>query len=76
VVQFAERMDATIEEVSFDEIRDYPVYRFITSVPVRDELPEVARYLRENAEASAAMQGPLEAPDPLADYDSSPADGR
>jgi hypothetical protein len=68
VVQFAERMDATIEEVSFDEIREYPVYRFITSVPVRAELPEVARYLRENADASAAMQTPLEESDPLADY--------
>src|SRR5690606_24466732 len=59
VVQFAERMDATIEQVSFDKIRDYPVYSYVMAVPVRDELPQVARYLREHADAGGAFTEPL-----------------
>ena len=76
VVQFAERMDATIEEVTFEEIRDYPVFNFVMTVPVRDELPQVARYLRERADASGAMQDPLLAePEPLTDYEPASASG-
>jgi hypothetical protein len=70
VVQFAQRMDATIESVTFEKIRDYPVFAFTTTVPVRDELPEVARYLRANADASGAMKAPLPTDqDPLTEYD-------
>jgi hypothetical protein len=70
VVQFAERMDATIESVTFEKIRDYPVFAFTTTVPVRDELPEVARYLRANADASGAMKAPVpNDQDPLTEYD-------
>jgi hypothetical protein len=70
VVQFAERMDATIESVTFDEIREYPVFSFATRVPVRDELPQVARYLRANADASGAMKVPVPSEqDPLTGYD-------
>lgn len=77
VVQFAERMDATIEEVKFEEIREYPVFSYIMSVPVKDELPQVARYLRERADASGAIQDPLPADqDPLTDYEPASASGR
>ncbi len=74
VVQFAERMDATIEQVTFEKIRDYPVYTYVMAVPVKDELPQVARYLREHADASGAVQGPLPSEqDPLTDFE--PASG-
>jgi shikimate 5-dehydrogenase len=63
-------MDATIDNVTFDEIRDYPVFSFTTTVPVRDELPEVARYLRARADASGAIKAPLpEEQDPLTGYE-------
>ena len=76
VVQFAERMDATIEEVSFEEIREYPVFNYVMSVPVRDELPQVARYLREHADATGAIQAPvLTEPEPLTDYESAVPSG-
>ncbi len=71
VVQFAERMDGSIEQLSFSQIREYPVYEFTLDAPVRDELPEVARYLREQAQVADANQEPLEPEggDPLRDYD-------
>ena len=86
VVQFAERMNATIEEVTFEEIRDYPVFSFTMSVPVRDELPaggplppRARRRLRARSGAPPLRTGP--APRlrarlhvrPLADEDSPPA---
>lgn len=50
VVQFAERMNGTIDELSFADIRDFPVYRYSVTAPVPEEMPEVALYLREQAD--------------------------
>jgi hypothetical protein len=50
VVQFAERMSGQINELRFSEIRDYPVYSFVLTAPIPNELPEVARYLREQVD--------------------------
>ncbi|MEM1041160.1 MAG: hypothetical protein AAGI91_00880 [Bacteroidota bacterium] len=71
VVQFAERMEGSIEELAFSQIREYPVYTFALETIVQEELPEVARYLREQAQVSDADQQPLEPEggDPLRDYD-------
>jgi hypothetical protein len=60
VVQFAERMNGSIDELRFHEIREYPVYSFTLTAPVPNELPEVARYLRDKAEVPVAKE-----PDPL-----------
>lgn len=50
VVHFAERMNGTINELRFEDIRSYPVYAYVLSVPVPNELPEVARYLRDQVD--------------------------
>ena len=49
IVRLATRLDGVIESVSFSEIRDWPVYSFQMTVPVSTELPEAARFLREQA---------------------------
>ncbi len=74
VVQLAERLDASIEQVTFGEIRDYPVYAYSFDVPVRDALPEVAVYLREQADIAPTPTQPLgpEGGDPLLDYEPAP----
>ncbi len=47
VVSLAERLDGQIASLTFSEIREWPVYTFEMKVPLRVELPEAARYLRE-----------------------------
>ena len=69
VVQFAERMEASIEALAFSEIREYPVYSFTFDVPIREELPEVATYLREQVDTSAMEPAPITLEDPLVEYD-------
>jgi hypothetical protein len=49
VVRYAARMDGVIESVSFDQIREWPVYKFKLQVPIPQELPRAAQYLREQA---------------------------
>jgi hypothetical protein len=59
-VQLAERMNASINELRFDDIRTFPVYSYVLTVPVTEELPEVARYLRDQADVpSRAHTDPL-----------------
>ena len=69
VVQFAERMEASIENLTFSEIREYPVYAYTFNVPVANELPEVATYLREQVDTSEMEPQPVTLDDPLLDYD-------
>lgn len=47
IVRFADQAGGEIASVTFAEIRDFPVYSFVISVPLRIELPEAARYLRD-----------------------------
>jgi hypothetical protein len=49
IVRLATRMDGVIESVTFSEIREWPVYSFRMTVPVTVEIPEAARFLREQA---------------------------
>lgn len=74
VVQFAERMNASIESLSFSEIREYPVYAYVFDVPLPEELPEVATYLRDQVDTSAMEPPPINLDDPLVEYDSSAPD--
>ena len=72
VVSLAQRLNGTIEEVTFQEVRGYPVYEWRLLVPSPIELPQTARYLREQLgepvppprdalaglDAAAPMMGP------------------
>ncbi|MFT5143016.1 MAG: hypothetical protein ACI80V_002326 [Rhodothermales bacterium] len=53
VVRYAARMEGIIQSLSFDEIREWPVYQFKMQVPLPQELPEAAQFLRGNAEKSS-----------------------
>lgn len=57
VVQLADRLDANIAELTFSEIREWPVYSFKMQVPLENALPEAAMFLRQQVasgqEASA-----------------------
>ncbi len=47
IVGLAERLDGSINRVTFSEIRDWPIYSFEMTVPLDMEIPEAARYLRQ-----------------------------
>lgn len=53
VVRLAERMEGHIESLTFSEIRDFPVYSFVIDIPLHDDLPAAAQYLREQARLQA-----------------------
>jgi Tfp pilus assembly protein PilN len=57
IVQIAERLEATIQSLTFSEIREWPVYSFVMTIPLEQELPEAALYLRERALEPAAESG-------------------
>lgn len=57
VVNFAERVDATIESLVFSEIREWPVYAFSMKIPMADSLPEAATYLRAQVKLDDAPEG-------------------
>ncbi len=65
VVRMAQRLDATIEEVTFQEVREYPVYAYSVRFSQPPELPQVTRVLR------AGFDGPegVVAPAPLDGFD-------
>ncbi|MDQ7039520.1 MAG: hypothetical protein Q9M35_01085 [Rhodothermus sp.] len=53
VVELARRLKGVIRALTFSEIRGWPVYDFVIEVPLPNELPEPARYLREQFAANA-----------------------
>ncbi len=64
VVRFADMIGGEIATVSFSEIRDFPVYAFTITVPLTNELPAAARYLRDLVAApdSLTANAPVIAP--------------
>ncbi|NNE72017.1 MAG: hypothetical protein HKN29_16855 [Rhodothermales bacterium] len=52
VVRYAARMDGEVRTLSFDEIREWPVFKFSLAVRLPRELPEAAQFLRRQATAS------------------------
>ena len=69
VVGLAQRLSATVEEVTYQDIRGFPVYAYRLRFTQPSELPQVARVLREEAEAAVAAAAPtplrgLDAPAP------------
>ncbi len=55
IVSLAERLDGQIIALTFSEIREWPVYTFEMKVPLKVELPEAARYLREQVARENAV---------------------
>lgn len=56
VVTLAERLDGRIETLSFTEIREWPVYAYTLRVPLSNELPEAAVFLRERIAEQQATE--------------------
>ncbi|WP_456429477.1 PilN domain-containing protein [Rhodocaloribacter sp.] len=56
VVSLADRLDASIRSLSFSEIREWPVFSFRMIFPIKRELPEAARYLREHVSVEDAVE--------------------
>ena len=65
VVRLAGRLNASIEELTFREIREHPVYEYRMRFSMPYELPASVRYLRE--QSRDAMPVPAPQPEPLAD---------
>ena len=55
VVGLAQRLTASIDEVTYQDVREYPVYQYRMRFPVPDELPQITRVLREQAGDPQAM---------------------
>lgn len=49
VVALASYTGANIETLKFSEIREWPVFSFTMKMPIDEDLPEAAKYLRERA---------------------------
>jgi len=60
VVTFAERTGGSLQELKFEEIRDFPTYAFTLTISLAADLPEAVRYLREVAAQQAGLSGPTE----------------
>lgn len=52
VVRFARRQDAQVDEITYTDVRDYPLYNFVITVPLPDETPEFVRYWRERVDST------------------------
>ena len=64
VVGLAQRLDATIEEVTFQNVREYPVYAYRVRFSQPPELPQITRVLREQAlTPDGAAPAPLDGVD-------------
>ena len=68
VVRLAQRLSASIEEVTFKDVREYPVYAYRLRFTQPPELPQVTRVLR----AELAAPDPVLAPEPLDGLDGAP----
>lgn len=71
IVGLAERLDGSINRVAFSEIRDWPVYTFEMNVPLSTDLPEAAKYLREQM-AATAQNADADSPDTASSDTTSP----
>jgi hypothetical protein len=60
VVSLAQRLDATIEEVTFKTVREYPVYEYRMRFATPRELPQISRVMREQAGEAIPVAEPLE----------------
>ena len=49
VVGMAQRLAGTIDEMTYKDVRDYPVYEYRITFPMEGGLPQITRVLREQA---------------------------
>jgi hypothetical protein len=76
IVGLAERLGGSIEEATFQAIREAQVYQFRVRMRIPNELPQVAQHLRERARADADAAAAAGAPtEPLADQVPLPTGG-
>ncbi len=52
VARLGRALDATIEQLEYNEINNRRIYSFVMSAPVAEEVPEIAEYLEEVAEGA------------------------
>jgi hypothetical protein len=71
VVGLAQRLDATINEVTFQALREIPVFEYRMTFALPHELPQIARVMREQAGEPVPEAPPL----PLAGLSGAPASG-
>lgn len=66
IVAFAERTNGVIESLAFSDVREWPVFAFRIRLSVEDDIPEAAKYLREQAlpDTPAAGTAGGSAPEP------------
>lgn len=64
VVDLASRLTASIDELTFSEIREFPVYEYRMRFGLPNELPAAAKYLRD--QAGEALPPPPALAEPLA----------
>ena len=56
IVKLSRRLNGEIESITFSEIREWPVYSFTMKVPLSNELPEAAKYLRDRIKEVEAAE--------------------
>ncbi|HEX9953289.1 MAG TPA: pentapeptide repeat-containing protein [Rubricoccaceae bacterium] len=68
VVGVAQRLEATINEVTFQALREIPVFEYRMTIALPHELPQIARVMREAAGEAVPAPAPL----PLAGLSGTP----
>ena len=61
VVGMAQRLAGTIDELTYQDVREYPVYEYRITFPMEGGLPQITRILREQALDPVAPVDPSEA---------------
>ena len=69
VVRFAQAVNGSIESVTYDELREQPIFSYSMRLALPNELPEVARYLRLQAEGLPPDAEAQRAAEPLSSLD-------
>ena len=64
VVNLADRLNGSIQSLTFAEIREKPVYEYRMQVPVPELLPEAAEYLRHQVDLDETASSDWEATSP------------
>ena len=61
VVGMAQRLAGTIDEMTYQDVREYPVYEYRITFPMEGGLPQITRILREQTDSPLAPTDPSDA---------------
>ena len=61
VVGMAQRLAGTIDEMTYQDVREYPVYEYRITFPMEGGLPQITRILREQTDSPLAPADPSDA---------------